>query len=75
MCTVVGNRRDGCRYDGELSVRGEGGEVLGGCGWRCWRNSRAESGDGRGRAVDVLDSDERGEGGMTASESDEPYID
>ena len=72
MWTVEGKRRDGWRYDGELSVRGEGGEEVGG-GTRELK-SRAESGDGRGRAV-VVDSEERGDGGITASDNDEPNID
>ena len=38
-------------------------------------NSSADSGDGRGRAVVVVDSDERGDGGITARDSDEPNMD
>lgn len=53
-------------------MRGEGGEEVGG-GGREWKR-RAESGDGRGRPVGE-ESDERGEGGITANESDEPNID
>ena len=53
-------------------MRGDGGDELGG-GGRLLK-SRAESGDGRGRATGV-DSEERGDGGITDRDSDEPNID